>query len=1126
MKQRIFFVILCVVLVVFAAYAAVVESGWTRTSNPGIARTNLATHNAANLTINFIPDARLSANVSLLGQSITEAEIDISNLTDTELLINQAGLVDTIPQTTFVTPAQATNIVQANGGGFFQTNPAAPNSVKTTNDITFDGDLEIDGDLTVTGIGLVTPRVWTDRIDATNLSTLEFTAAGQTLVLGSGGLTLSGAGAGFIGVGANLTGDNEVYGAGWNGDLTFPTKNQVYDKVETLGAGSQTPWLSAINGATFPLTNVGSISQTGATSVTLEQTVKRPVPGASHGYDAMRWHYGGTNDVFWTWELDSATNVFDPNPYSHDHSMTWGYNGNGSAVYNSAEPTMTYSMENNFTTGEGIRQMELYLAVLGGPGYSNHLRPWGWSMIFNDTTHKLSFLHNWNIEQFEMNASNGLAAVQFIMSSTNGVNQTIARDSQLSFLGNTLASGEMIIGRAGQNLVGQYQYGMPVFGSAIAASSNSVLFAPRSLSSGNVTFLAGQTNAYAAFARWNYLSNRWEYSANEGAVALSDLLFRPFNDFSPYQKSYGVSVSLGATAGDYTTLGYWTNSTQNGIAFVEVTAMSVSSGDTLQRWIVPITFADQIASASTWYEVLPEARAGRFTTNHIGVSLDVAGTAGNAAMNFRLRRVDTLSSSTIAVTVNGWSAGSSTDPKRFYFVSGTGTGATVADYYRHTKLTQINGMVGIGTNSPASTLFVVGATTTQGFTNGLTKSGLIYADANGGYTNINLAAGLYYSTATNTLSTSGGSSSGGSTVQTNFVLNTIYTNNSGAVQLYSGLISQTTAGVNGNSGISVLVSTDGGVTFVATGGDSIGTTIAVTLAQTYTNTYAVAVGPTNQVYLTNISTGSGNSALLVAGSGQLTTVGAGTSGTVSGSNGVSYINYPAVKTIEDSVLLGMYTNGFFAFAFSNAPGVGFGIKTDDGVNVLRATPNGIAVLNSPEMDIQVAGNSWLYGSTANRRIRAIDNSEAAEFADSTAPVFGGITLDLDAIAAGNTLVREGNSIVGNTAQVGSHTTPSTSNPLAPTWNDAVHMIWYGATGEIDLPAASGYAKRGVIIYNTGAFTITIDPNGSEVIVRDGTVQTGGVTMTLSSGAGNYVSLICDGVRWVTLGYKGVLAAGS
>ena len=114
----------------------------------------------------------------------------------------------------------------------------------------------------------------------------------------------------------------------------------------------------------------------------------------------------------------------------------------------------------------------------------------------------------------------------------------------------------------------------------------------------------------------------------------------------------------------------------------------------------------------------------------------------------------------------------------------------------------------------------------------------------------------------------------------------------------------------------------------------------------------------------------------------------------------------------------------------------------------------------------------------------------------------------------------------DTTQTGVHATPSTTTPLAPTWSGPTQLIWYGATGEIDLPAAAGYAGRGLILYNTGAFTVTFDPNLSEVIVRDGTVQTGGVSFTLSSGAGNYVALVSDGARWVTLGYKGTLTVGS
>jgi hypothetical protein len=42
---------------------------------------------------------------------------------------------------------------------------------------------------------------------------------------------------------APANGDDEAYGAGWNGDLTYPTKNAVYDKVETLGGGTESVFL-------------------------------------------------------------------------------------------------------------------------------------------------------------------------------------------------------------------------------------------------------------------------------------------------------------------------------------------------------------------------------------------------------------------------------------------------------------------------------------------------------------------------------------------------------------------------------------------------------------------------------------------------------------------------------------------------------------------------------------------------------------------------------------------------------------------------------------------------------------------------------------------------------------------
>jgi hypothetical protein len=110
--------------------------------------------------------------------------------------------------------------------------------------------------------------------------------------------------------------------------------------------------------------------------------------------------------------------------------------------------------------------------------------------------------------------------------------------------------------------------------------------------------------------------------------------------------------------------------------------------------------------------------------------------------------------------------------------------------------------------------------------------------------------------------------------------------------------------------------------------------------------------------------------------------------------------------------------------------------------------------------------------------------------------------------------------------VSTFASPLTTNPYTlDTTNAKNVIIWYGATGIINLPAA--VAGMNICVYNTGAFTITIDANGTDVIVRDGTAQAGGVSFTLSSGAGNYVCMVADAVNhWVTLGYKGILAQGS
>jgi hypothetical protein len=137
---------------------------------------------------------------------------------------------------------------------------------------------------------------------------------------------------------------------------------------------------------------------------------------------------------------------------------------------------------------------------------------------------------------------------------------------------------------------------------------------------------------------------------------------------------------------------------------------------------------------------------------------------------------------------------------------------------------------------------------------------------------------------------------------------------------------------------------------------------------------------------------------------------------------------------------------------------------------------------------------------------------------------GGFTASqgVQADVSGN-LVSSG-AIPGAVTQIGTFAAPITDTPYSLT-NGYNVVLWYGATGEIDLPAS--VAGMNVIVYNTGSFTITIDPDGSDVIVRDGTAQSGGVSFTLSSGAGNYVTLVSDAANhWVTVGYKGSLGEGT
>lgn len=114
-------------------------------------------------------------------------------------------------------------------------------------------------------------------------------------------------------------------------------------------------------------------------------------------------------------------------------------------------------------------------------------------------------------------------------------------------------------------------------------------------------------------------------------------------------------------------------------------------------------------------------------------------------------------------------------------------------------------------------------------------------------------------------------------VQTNFILNTVYRNTSGNVQLLRGSASLVTPTVaaTGRAALDVMVDQAGGTTFVRIGGADESAAATVTIAGSFTNDFSAVLATNATYYLTNASAGTGNAATLLAGSGQLCTLGYG-----------------------------------------------------------------------------------------------------------------------------------------------------------------------------------------------------------------------------------------------------------
>jgi len=512
------------------------------------------------------------------------------------------------------------------------------------------------------------------------------------------------------------------------------------------GSGSQTPWTQTINADSFALTNVGGITQTQYSGIL--QTTKKGAAATSHSYSPFLFDMGDPlTNLFWGIHSVSHTNHYNNSgpDGAFDYVVSMGINSASSPNYNPMKPTLAQSWESDYTTSQGIRQMEHYWSFYGN--YTNtHPRWFGASLIFDNSVPSTQILSDWAVSQMawydpkQPSISTPPLTIAFDPNVTNTAKLLLNHNSYLDFSLNTRSDGTYIRGLGNSKLLGQYDGKMTLLG----AGSN-VVFMPKSLAVNSPGLLLGQSNSYAGF-RWNHLSNRLEYSVNSGPVAYSSLVWKRFNDVADNTGSWGLSAALAADAGSTTTLGYWTNNFQGGEALVEVTLHSNASADTETVYTVPVTIADVQGSPTTWYEVTPDRKASRWTTNSVTVALDVSGSSNTKAMNFRLRRLLTQSgSSTFYVTVRAVSYTGSASV-RFYPVAGTGTGGTVSGIYRHSGgITQILGKTGIGTNSPQSKLHLVGNALMEG-----TNTGTYFIGNAGGMSNsVDLIAGTGIEITTN-----------------------------------------------------------------------------------------------------------------------------------------------------------------------------------------------------------------------------------------------------------------------------------------------------------------------------------------------------------------------------------------
>lgn len=114
------------------------------------------------------------------------------------------------------------------------------------------------------------------------------------------------------------------------------------------------------------------------------------------------------------------------------------------------------------------------------------------------------------------------------------------------------------------------------------------------------------------------------------------------------------------------------------------------------------------------------------------------------------------------------------------------------------------------------------------------------------------------------------------------------------------------------------------------------------------------------------------------------------------------------------------------------------------------------------------------------------------------------------ITAGNGVsVTNGDGVSGNpTISVDGTVQAISTKTGAYTATSGDEVLLCNGTFSLTLPAAASNTRRRYSVRNTGAGTVTIDPNAAELI-------NGAATLALTGG--QFVTIVCDGSAWFTIG---------